>query len=101
MFLKKYNSKLQGISSTELKHRLRKNVVSFRFNLLIWLLEAITMIAVIISRGLIVRLSSEQNQRRLVELVYQFITSVVSPALYFIGIEEFRSSIRNVCQRGN
>ena len=82
VFRRKHDANLQGI--TERVHQARKsrNLVTTRYNLIIWICEVLS--------GLVVFIPGSN----LFLILYHFFPATLSPVLYFMGIEDNRKAMQ-------
>ena len=83
IFRKKHDSKTAGISESSYKARKRKNLVTTKFNLLIWICEVVSGFVVLFPGS------------NLFVILYHFLPSSLSPILYYVGIEAKRKAMKS------
>ena len=74
--------KVGGISLECRKQRKNRNLVTMKFNMFNWILESLGTFLVLVFRN------------RILTILYVIILSCGTPLVYFLGIEENRSKIR-------
>ena len=65
-----------GLSSTSKNRRKRRNLVSMQFNMINWMVEAISLFLVIF------------NESEFFDILYLLVTSCGTPLVYYLGIEK-------------
>merc|ERR1712168_1675184 len=77
--------------------RHRENIVSTRFNFLVWIIEVLTGIIILIAALVpgLVQKDRQDKQMGHVFMIYTFVLSTCSPVLYYIGIEAKRVAVMN------
>ena len=83
VFRKKHDASLQGLTESTQLARKSKNLVTTRYNLLIWICELLC--------GLVVFIPGSN----LFLILYHFLPATLSPVLYFLGIEDNRRAMRS------
>ena len=74
--------KVGGISSECRKMRRNRNLVTMKFNMFNWILESLGTFLVLVFRN------------RILTILYVIILSCGTPLVYFLGIEENRSKVK-------
>ena len=75
-----------GLSSTSKNRRKRRNLVSMQFNMINWMVEAISLFLVIF------------NESEFFDILYLLVTSCGTPLVYYLGIEDNRRKAREYFQ---
>ena len=79
--LRKKQKKL-GLPETETKYRKRRNIVTFGYNMTIWLLDTTTMLLALIAMFTI------PDYFEVVVVVTVLVTCGLNPALYILGMRD-------------
>ena len=78
------NQKKLGLPETETKYRKRRNIVTFQYNMTIWLLDTTTMLLALTAMFTI------PDYFEVVVVVTVLITCGLNPALYILGMRDDR-----------
>ena len=80
------NQKELGIAEKEMKNRKRRNIVTFSYNMTIWLLDTTTMLLALTAMLTI------PDYFELVVVVTVLVTCGLNPALYILGMRDNRNN---------
>ena len=98
-FRKNQDSRIRGISDGALRTRKKKNLVSTKFNIMIWLVEAVACFIVLIPGLFRIRFQLSKIiycvGSHLSFIAYFLFPNTVSPMLYFIGMESNRNTLKD------
>ena len=81
-FRRQMNRNIQGLSDESINFRKKRNLVTTKYNLFIWISEVFCSVSILFSNS------------NIVIILYFALPSTVSPILYFIGILENREHMR-------
>ena len=81
-FRKQMNANLKGLNENKINFRKRSNLVTTKYNLIIWVIEALSLLTIFFSIS------------NIAQILFVSIPSTFSPILYFIGILENREHTR-------
>ena len=89
-FRKNQDKNVKGLNEQKLRVRFKKNLVTLRFNLLIWFCEVIS--------GIILFLPGSELVIKVTRLAYFTIPNTISPIFYYVGIELNRKELKKFAQ---
>ena len=82
-FRKQQDARVMGLSNLSRKVRIKKNLVTTQFNMIIWICEVLS--------GFLIFLPGSQ----VIVIVFIFIPNSISPVLYYVGIELNRQAMKS------
>ena len=85
-FILKQDRKAPGLSAEARKRRRQKNLVSIKFNLMTWVLDSLMIVMIVMTTD------------KLLQTSFMLVTSIGTPLIYFLGIEENRKQMQEFYQ---
>ena len=85
-FTMKQNKIASGLSEKQKQKRRHKNMVSIRFNLMNWMLESVMILMIFLTTD------------KMFQTAFILVTSIGTPLIYYLGIEENRKQIEEYYQ---